>query len=195
MIQAGSGKFSGTSSPTPRGIRPLAVSSRSARGTSRRIPSQSNSRTKGAALMASQLDEIFEPFKQGIVDGAPSGPGLGLGLSIARWIIEAHGGTLVAESLGPGQGATFRIVLGTATTDQVLALDRPEAGSATALQPAASESSAPASPVGRQRSYWSKTIRIPCAPSRCPCLCSATRFAPRIAFARLWPRPWMEDTT
>ena len=48
-IRADSSKSSGTSSPTPRGIRPLAVTSRSARGTSRQMPSRSNSRTKVAA--------------------------------------------------------------------------------------------------------------------------------------------------
>ena len=119
---------------------------------------------QGRGLMASQLDEIFEPFKQGIVDGAPSGPGLGLGLSIARWIIEAHGGTLVAESLGPGAGP--RSGLSSArqpptrswrSIDQRRAVRPPCSPPPQSLQ-------APASPVGRQRSYWSKTIRIPWRP-------------------------------
>ena len=48
-IRDGSGKSSGTSSPTPRGTRLPAVSSRSARGTSRRVPWRSSSRTKAAA--------------------------------------------------------------------------------------------------------------------------------------------------
>ena len=59
---------------------------------------------EGRGLKASQLDEIFEPFIQGAADGAERRPGLGLGLSIGRWIVEAHGGTLVAESPGPGEG-------------------------------------------------------------------------------------------
>jgi PAS domain S-box-containing protein len=92
---------------------------------------------EGRGLEASQLNEIFEPFIQGKADGAARSPGLGLGLSIGRWIVEAHGGTLVAESLGPGRGATFRVVVRTADLAEVKALDRPTAQGATALDSAA----------------------------------------------------------
>ncbi len=94
---------------------------------------------EGRGLKASQLDEIFEPFIQGPADGAARGAGLGLGLSIGRWIVEAHGGTLVAESPGPGRGSTFRVVLHTADITQFATVDRPSAGGATALEPAAPE--------------------------------------------------------
>jgi PAS domain S-box-containing protein len=79
---------------------------------------------EGRGLAASQLDEIFEPFVQGTAEGAGQGPGLGLGLSIGRWFVEAHGGTLVAESPGPGKGATFRVVLRTADPAEVESHDR-----------------------------------------------------------------------
>jgi signal transduction histidine kinase len=36
---------------------------------------------------------------------------LGLGLAIVRHLVELHGGTVIAESAGAGQGATFRIAL------------------------------------------------------------------------------------
>ena len=91
---------------------------------------------EGRGLKASQLNEIFEPFIQGTADGGERRPGLGLGLSIGRWIVEAHGGTLVAESPGPERGATFRVVLRTADPSEVATLDRPRASDATSLRPA-----------------------------------------------------------
>ncbi len=109
---------------------------------------------EGRGLKASQLDEIFEPFIQGTADGAERRPGLGLGLSIGRWIVEAHGGTLVAESPGPGRGSTFRIVLRTADVTEVTTLDQPRASGATALLPAAVE------PDGDGKSRMATTILL-----------------------------------
>jgi signal transduction histidine kinase len=37
--------------------------------------------------------------------------GLGLGLAIVKYIVQAHGGTVWAESQGPGRGATFVVDL------------------------------------------------------------------------------------
>jgi PAS domain S-box-containing protein len=86
---------------------------------------------EGRGLDSSQLERIFEPFVQAGENGPQRGPGLGLGLSIGRSIVEAHGGTLVAESLGPGRGATFRVVLHTVDPDEVAAPERLRAGEAT----------------------------------------------------------------
>lgn len=61
----------------------------------------------GSGIDPSQMARIFQPFEQD-----PHGKGgLGLGLSISRALVEAHGGTLTAESAGPGEGSTFRIDL------------------------------------------------------------------------------------
>jgi PAS domain S-box-containing protein len=109
---------------------------------------------EGRGVEASQLDEIFEPFIQGKADGALRGPGLGLGLSIGRWIVEAHGGTLVAESLGPGRGATFRVVLRTADLAEIATLDRPKASDATALEPSDGQ------PEGARKSRRPTTILL-----------------------------------
>jgi two-component system OmpR family sensor kinase len=64
----------------------------------------------GRGIPPDQLERIFERFHR--VDGGRSREtgGSGLGLAIVRAIIEAHGGSIHAEST-PGAGATFRIEL------------------------------------------------------------------------------------
>jgi len=57
------------------------------------------------------LPHIFEPFRQGENPSTRVHGGLGLGLSIVRYLIEAHGGTVSAESNGRGHGATFTVTL------------------------------------------------------------------------------------
>ncbi len=52
---------------------------------------------------------IFEPFEQS--GAGQSFGGLGLGLAIARAVVELHRGAIHAESPGPGQGATFTVEL------------------------------------------------------------------------------------
>ena len=86
---------------------------------------------EGRGLERSQFEEIFEPFIQARAVGAERGPGLGLGLSIGRSIVESHGGSIVAESPGPGRGATFRVVLRTADPAEVATMDRQRARGAT----------------------------------------------------------------
>jgi two-component system, sensor histidine kinase len=56
----------------------------------------------GVGIAADQLERMFAPFEQ----GPERGRGLGLGLTIARYIVEAHGGTLQATST-PGRGSCF----------------------------------------------------------------------------------------
>lgn len=63
----------------------------------------------GKGISPDFLPYVFEHFRQ--EDGATTRKfgGLGLGLAIARQIVEIHGGTVRADSLGEGQGATFTI--------------------------------------------------------------------------------------
>lgn len=53
---------------------------------------------------------IFEKFGRGNTAGSPGTPGTGLGLYIARSIVEAHGGVLEVSS-GADAGATFTLSL------------------------------------------------------------------------------------
>jgi len=63
----------------------------------------------GIGIPADFLPHVFDRFRQ--AEGAISAKGLGLGLAIARHLVELHNGTIHAESLGVGQGATFTVQL------------------------------------------------------------------------------------
>jgi signal transduction histidine kinase len=62
----------------------------------------------GGGIAEEDRARIFERFVQ--LDASRRASGAGLGLTIARWIAEAHGGTLAIESTGP-EGTTFCLVL------------------------------------------------------------------------------------
>ena len=61
----------------------------------------------GIGIPVEALSRIFSPFEQGDSSIHSRFGGLGLGLSIARTLMEAHGGTLEVGSDGLGQGAKF----------------------------------------------------------------------------------------
>ena len=65
----------------------------------------------GMGISADFLPHIFERFRQAEGGAARRQVGLGLGLAIARNIVEMHGGTINASSDGPGTGSTFRVRL------------------------------------------------------------------------------------
>ena len=66
-------------------------------------------RDTGDGIAAGDVDRIFERFYKS--DRSRADGGSGLGLSIAKHIVEAHGGAIRASSPGPGRGATFTFTL------------------------------------------------------------------------------------
>jgi PAS domain S-box-containing protein len=67
-------------------------------------------RDTGQGIAADELPHIFTRFHQA-APGRRSSGGLGLGLTIAQHIVQAHGGTIEARSDGDGRGATFVVRL------------------------------------------------------------------------------------
>ena len=65
----------------------------------------------GHGMDEETLSKIFDAFEQGSPEITQRFGGLGLGLAISHAIVEAHGGQLTAASPGPGQGATFTVIL------------------------------------------------------------------------------------
>ncbi|MFW6192269.1 MAG: CheR family methyltransferase, partial [Gemmatimonadota bacterium] len=82
---------------------------------------------EGTGLTEQDLERIFEMFER--ADGSDSGGqgdgGLGLGLPVAREIVELHGGTLDATSEGVGRGSTFWFRVPLSRHDVDLATDGP----------------------------------------------------------------------
>jgi len=67
-------------------------------------------RDTGVGIAAEHLGRVFDRFYRVDKARSRSEGGAGLGLSISRWIVEAHGGRISVES-SPGQGATFTVAL------------------------------------------------------------------------------------
>jgi len=68
-------------------------------------------RDDGEGMDRDLLPFIFDRFRQGESGASRKFGGLGLGLSIARNLVELHGGTLTATSGGKGMGAEFTVTL------------------------------------------------------------------------------------
>lgn len=65
----------------------------------------------GIGIRAEHLPYIFDRFYRVDKSRSRPGGGSGIGLTIARHLVEAHGGRLRAESPGPGKGSTFTFTL------------------------------------------------------------------------------------
>ncbi|HEX4350887.1 MAG TPA: ATP-binding protein, partial [Verrucomicrobiae bacterium] len=80
----------------------------------------------GMGIEPAFLQKIFEPFEQASVPGRQQFGGLGLGLAIARAIVDLHGGRIWAESAGTNRGSTFVVEFpGASMTPQSIS-DQPQ---------------------------------------------------------------------
>ncbi|HEY0482369.1 MAG TPA: ATP-binding protein [Kofleriaceae bacterium] len=87
-------------------------------------------RDNGIGIPPSLLPHLFDMFVQGERGADRREGGLGVGLTIVRTLVELHGGTVHAESDGPGKGATFVVRWPCANSEtataKMSALPRPE---------------------------------------------------------------------
>lgn len=68
-------------------------------------------RDNGIGISAQALPFIFEPFVQDVHAVGYNGAGLGIGLTVVRELVEAHGGTVTGMSEGDGKGSEFVVML------------------------------------------------------------------------------------
>ena len=81
----------------------------------------------GQGISPAFLPHIFERFRQEDSSSTRATSGLGLGLSIAKQIVELHGGTIKVRSLGDGQGTTFTVEVPASPADDVVPQPQAEA--------------------------------------------------------------------
>jgi signal transduction histidine kinase/ActR/RegA family two-component response regulator len=87
----------------------------------------------GQGISPELLPHVFDRFRQADSSTRRKFAGLGLGLSIVKYIVEAHGGTVEVNSSGEGQGSTFTVRLpiravriGEDDDDRAIAIDAGE---------------------------------------------------------------------
>lgn len=96
----------------------------------------------GIGIPADALSRIFSPFEQGDSSIHSRYGGLGLGLSIARTLTKAHGGSLEVESAGRGRGAKFtaRFQIGGSVSGKAIPADIPNDANTEKSAPSANGS-------------------------------------------------------
>ena len=81
-------------------------------------------RDSGIGIAPGDVDRVFDRFWRADAARSRTGerPGIGLGLSICKWIAEAHGGSIAVTSR-PGRGSTFTVTLPRSATPQQVVID------------------------------------------------------------------------
>ena len=81
----------------------------------RRRPVQIGVRDEGAGIDAQILPHVFDLFVQGDQSLDRAQGGLGIGLTVAKRLVELHGGRIEVRSDGPGRGSEFTIIAAAGT--------------------------------------------------------------------------------
>ncbi|MEH1848641.1 MAG: response regulator [Nostoc sp.] len=90
----------------------------------------------GIGIQPEFLPHVFDYFRQQDSSTTRRFGGLGLGLAIVRQIVELHGGTVKAESLGENQGATFTVQIPILNESaQIVVLESADAETSSAQNP------------------------------------------------------------
>jgi CheY-like chemotaxis protein len=79
----------------------------------------------GIGIDPAFLPRMFDPFERGDAAARPEFGGLGLGLAIARELVEAHGGMIRADSAGRGRGARFTVELPAVDAPEAVEVEEP----------------------------------------------------------------------
>jgi signal transduction histidine kinase len=79
--------------------RPGHIALRAASGTDHTVVLEVDD--EGPGIAPDELERVFERFYRGDGRSGADGGGAGLGLAIARWIVDLHGGTIRAERRAP----------------------------------------------------------------------------------------------
>ncbi|QSJ16636.1 response regulator [Nostoc sp. UHCC 0702] len=86
----------------------------------------------GKGITPDFLPYVFDTFRQADSATTRKFGGLGLGLAIVHYLVEMHGGTVLAESPGEGQGATFTINLPIILTETQVSIEETDVTAANA---------------------------------------------------------------
>jgi CheY-like chemotaxis protein len=78
----------------------------------------------GVGIREEMLERLFEPFQQDTRDIARPTGGLGLGMALAKGLVEMHDGRISAHSDGPGRGACFVVQLALAEAPRAASNER-----------------------------------------------------------------------
>jgi PAS domain S-box-containing protein len=79
----------------------------------------------GVGISGDALEDVFQMFYQGR-EGAERGAGLGIGLTLAKTLVEMHGGSISVHSGGEDQGSEFKVQLPLATPAEPARASAPE---------------------------------------------------------------------